>query len=276
MNTWQSSKVEANGIRLRITRTGGNKRPLVLVHGVTDDGLCWTPAAEALSTDYDVIMVDARGHGQSDAPDSGYDLITLVNDLYGVIQALRLNKSLMIGHSLGAVTTLLMAGLYPAVPGAIVLEDPPSWWVKGPVSEFLQRTGDIKEWAFQLKSQTREQIIAEGHRQNPRWSEAELEPWADSKVRLSLKAINGLFAPDHAARIDWTEALRRISCPVCVVTADLASGAALDPASVEALRVLVPHLRVEHIANAGHNIHREQFAPYMDTVRAFLAGIPAA
>jgi N-formylmaleamate deformylase len=65
MAHWQSGDVTANGIRLHYTRTGGDKPPLVLAHGVTDDGLCWTPVAAALAPDYDVIMVDARGHGRS-------------------------------------------------------------------------------------------------------------------------------------------------------------------------------------------------------------------
>jgi pimeloyl-ACP methyl ester carboxylesterase len=60
MASWQSGDVETNGIRLHYTRTGGAKPPLVLAHGVTDSGLCWTPIAEALAADYDVIMVDAR------------------------------------------------------------------------------------------------------------------------------------------------------------------------------------------------------------------------
>jgi hypothetical protein len=60
MASWQSGDVETNGIRLHYTRTGGLAPPLVLAHGVTDSGLCWTPIAEALAADYDVIMVDAR------------------------------------------------------------------------------------------------------------------------------------------------------------------------------------------------------------------------
>ena len=65
MNDWQSGFVDANGLRLHYTRTGGDGPPVVLAHGVTDSGLCWARVAKALSPDFDVIMVDARGHGQS-------------------------------------------------------------------------------------------------------------------------------------------------------------------------------------------------------------------
>ena len=67
MGEWQAGYVEANGIRLHYTRTGGAGPAVVLAHGVTDDGLCWTPVAEALADAYDLVMVDARGHGRSDA-----------------------------------------------------------------------------------------------------------------------------------------------------------------------------------------------------------------
>ena len=45
---WQSADLEVNGLSLHYTRTGGDKPSLLLAHGFSDDGLCWTPVAEAL------------------------------------------------------------------------------------------------------------------------------------------------------------------------------------------------------------------------------------
>src|ERR671933_1978140 len=119
MSSWQSDTVEANGLRLHYTRTGGAKPPVVLAHGFSDAGLCWTPVAEALEAEYDVIMVDARGHGRSEAPEHGYDALTLATDLYGLITTLNLRKPIILGHSMGARTALVLAGTYPDTPGAI-------------------------------------------------------------------------------------------------------------------------------------------------------------
>jgi pimeloyl-ACP methyl ester carboxylesterase len=66
MNRWKSDVIEINGLRLHYTRTGGDKPPLVLAHGFSEDGLVWTALAEVLEDQYDLIMPDARGHGQSD------------------------------------------------------------------------------------------------------------------------------------------------------------------------------------------------------------------
>ncbi len=271
MSTWHSGTIQANGIRLHFTRTGGGKPALVLVHGVSDDGLCWTPLAQVFAPDYDVIMLDARGHGQSDDPDSGYDLVTLAGDLHGAMQGLGLARPLVLGHSLGAVTTLVMAGLYPATPRAIVLEDPPAWWIRSPGPEFVRRTGQIEAWALRLKSQTREELIADGRADNPRWSEAELAPWADAKLRFSMNAIRNLFTLNRLGGIVWDELLPCVTCPVLALMADPERSALLASAGVDRLRALVPHVRVESIAGAGHNIHREQFDRYVEVVRAFLS-----
>jgi len=106
MTDWYADKIATNGIQLYYTRTGGDKPPVVLAHGFSDDGLCWTPVAEKLAADYDVIMVDARGHGRSDTPEQGYTPIDMAADLAGVITGLGLNKPTVLGHSMGGSTTM--------------------------------------------------------------------------------------------------------------------------------------------------------------------------
>ena len=59
---WIQNDLLVNGVRLHYYRTGhGDKPPLVLVHGFSDNGLCWTPVARDLEAEYDVIMPDMRG-----------------------------------------------------------------------------------------------------------------------------------------------------------------------------------------------------------------------
>ena len=88
MPEWFSGDVVANGLNIHYARTGGDKPALVLSHGATDSGLCWTRVARALEADYDVIMPDARGHGLSDAPPSGYASRDRAADLASLIDAL--------------------------------------------------------------------------------------------------------------------------------------------------------------------------------------------
>jgi pimeloyl-ACP methyl ester carboxylesterase len=229
--------------------------------------------AEALASEFDVVMVDARGHGLSSAPEEGYDAATQAADLYTVIQSLELQKPFVLGHSMGAVTTLVLAGLYPEVPQAILLEDPVGWWSadQAHLLDSADRLVGIKTWAQQVNRQTRPELIAGVRAENPAWSEAELGPWADSKLRFKLKAIETILRPGLQSKIDWPSTLRRITCRVLAITADLARGALLTPNSVAELQTLVPQLRVAHIPEAGHSIRRDQFALYLTAVHAFLS-----
>lgn len=294
MTAWHSGNVETNGIQLHYTRTGGNKPTLVLAHGVTDNGLCWTPVAQALAADYDVIMVDARGHGRSQAAPDGYDPATQAADLHGLITALGLNKPFVMGHSMGAVTTLVLAAMYPDVPGAIVLEDPPGWWNDAP--DFLkeedqeqagtrasavihgrsnadqERLMGMREWFMGLKHKTQAELIAEQRIASPSWAEAELGPWAESKHQVSEHVLT-IFSPQAPHIKDWASLLSAVTCPALLIMADIKRDVALTPEAAEALKVLVPQLEIVQIADAGHNIRRERFEHFMAAVRPFLAAI---
>ncbi len=123
MTGWIEGDVTANGIRLHYYRTGGDKPSVVLSHGYSDSGLCWLRLARDLEADYDVVMYDARGHGLSEAPDEGYTSMERADDLAGLIRALGLEKPAIMGHSMGASTTLYCAARYPGLMRAVVLED---------------------------------------------------------------------------------------------------------------------------------------------------------
>ncbi len=280
MPGWQSATIDANGIRLHYTRTGGDRPPFVLAHGFSDDGLCWTPVAEQLAATYDIIMPDARGHGRSEAPASGYGDAFLAADLAAVIQGLGLTQPPILGHSMGAATALALAGLYPDVPGAILLSDPPVRWpTSSDDAESAENTDDepgqesdwlaqMRAWIVDLQSKTRDELI-DAERTNSGWSDAELGPWADAKLRLSLNVLSRREEPEP----DWPSVIERITCPALLITADPELGSLVTAADAADLKTLLPQLQVVHIAGAGHSIRRDQFDRYMDAVNAFLAGL---
>ena len=83
----------------------GNGPPLVLQHGLTSSVKNWYADGfvEELKKNYQVIMVDARGHGRSAKPHDpkDYDLKLRVNDVLAVMDALGLAKSHYMGYSMG-------------------------------------------------------------------------------------------------------------------------------------------------------------------------------
>jgi N-formylmaleamate deformylase len=274
MTAWQPGDIIVGGLRLHYTRTGGDGSALVLAHGVGDDGLCWTTVAEALAPEYDVIMVDARGHGRSEAPEHGYGPEVQAEDLAGLIDRLGLRRPIVLGHSMGAATALALASAHPDMPAAILLEDPPPWWMTQPgdTAEEAGRRAQRRADMLKLKRKTHQELIAGQREVAPTWPEAELERWADSKQRFSPSVLD-VFDTNNAANIDWSAALRRISCPTLLIGGDPALGALVTAENAAALRTFIPQLQVVHIPGAGHSVRHDQFARYMDAVRAFLGQI---
>ncbi|MFM7679135.1 MAG: alpha/beta fold hydrolase, partial [Roseiflexaceae bacterium] len=62
--TWHEGMINSNGVQIAYQRMG-NGVPIVFLHGMTDSGACWKLLAGNLASRYDVILVDARGHGRS-------------------------------------------------------------------------------------------------------------------------------------------------------------------------------------------------------------------
>jgi N-formylmaleamate deformylase len=270
MTLWHSDFVYANGLRFHITRNGGGNPPIVLAHGFSDDGLCWASTAERLASAYDVIMVDARGHGRSDAPEQGYGISVQADDLAGVIDALGLRRPIVLGHSMGAQTALVLASRYPNVPRAIALEDPPPWWASDAEVPYspVWRT-ESRAWIIGLQQQSREALLAAQRAAEPEWPAADLDPWVESKLAFSLNYYNGL----ETLAVEWPRLLQSIRCPALLMTGDPQKGALVTPSQAAELQRWLPQVQTAHIAGAGHSIRRDQLQRYSAALDLFLAQV---
>ena len=133
-----------------------------------------------------------------------------------------------------------------------------------------ERAAGIMAWIKSLRTKTREELIAGERVNSPTWSDDELGPWADSKLLVD-PVVGRIFQDRFVSRLGWPEALRAISCPAVLITADPQRGAIVTAEGAEGLRAVIPQLQVVHLAGAGHNIHRERFEGYVAAVRSFLA-----
>lgn len=120
---WSTETVSVNGIDIQYYRRGQGQ-PIVLAHGMYDNGRRWVPLADELADEYDIITYDARGHGRSDAPETGYDIDNRVADLVGVVRALSLTNPILLGHSMGGATAAWTAATHPELVGGLALADP--------------------------------------------------------------------------------------------------------------------------------------------------------
>jgi N-formylmaleamate deformylase len=269
MRDWISGDITTNGIRIHFHRTGGDRPPLVLAHGATDSGLCWTRVALALEDDYDVIMPDARGHGQSEAPATGYTSADHAADLAGLIRALGLIRPAVGGHSMGAGAVLQLIADEPDLVSCAILEDPGLRDGAWPQPGRGDPRQSIRQTVQDAKGSDLETTIRRGRERSPSWAEEEWQPWATAKQQLSQAFLDTLGGPPRMG--DWREQVRRARCPVLLVTADPERGGIVTPETAEQAAALAPSLQVVRLQGAGHNIRREQFTPFVAAVREFLS-----
>lgn len=112
------------GIQLHYRAWGAESTPpLVLVHGLASTSRIWDLVAPILAEKYFVSAYDQRGHALSEKPERGYDLPTMLADLVGFIDALHLEKPIVVGHSWGANLALAYAASYPDRCAGLALVD---------------------------------------------------------------------------------------------------------------------------------------------------------
>ena len=109
--------VDNQGVRIHY-QTVGSGRPLILHHGTFGSGPDWIERGyvEALKSDHQLILVDARGHGSSDKPHdpAAYDLSIRASDVVSVLDDLDLAKADYFGYSMGGWIGFGLARYAPA------------------------------------------------------------------------------------------------------------------------------------------------------------------
>lgn len=113
----------AGDLTFHYVRWGEQGPPLVCVHGLTANAFCFQALADRLSQHYRVFAYDLRGRGDSDKPEEGYGIPTHAADLAEIIDALELERPVIVGHSLGAMIGVFFAASYSDKLSRLVLLD---------------------------------------------------------------------------------------------------------------------------------------------------------
>ncbi|GER90851.1 hypothetical protein KDW_50130 [Dictyobacter vulcani] len=267
MTQWHENIIMANGIHIHYYQAGDLSKPtIILLHGLTDSGLCWTHVARALEQDYAVIMPDARGHGSSDGVASGFSNEILADDVAGLIQALQLEKPILLGHSMGGMTALTAAVRYPELLRAILLEDPSIIDRSPQQAGSAARSTQMVKWLTDLKAMSRDELLARVRRENPTWPQEEYGPWADAKVAVDLAVCQSIGVIQRY----WRDLNAHITCPVLLITGDVERGVRVTPETAHEVLRYWPAGEVVHIAGTGHNIRRDNYPDFMQAVQTFL------
>lgn len=260
MATWTSGVCKANGIYIHYRRTGGGKPPVVLLHGLTGSGACWIPLARDLEREYDIVMPDARGHGNSSAPPEGYRYEDFAGDVIGLIQQLGLAAPVLLGHSMGGMTAAVAASRMGAGVRGLILADPT---FLSPQRQREVHESDVREQHRRLLTSSKSDLMAQLQARHPHRSQEIIEILAEARLETRTQAFDVLIPPNP----EYRALAGAIGVPILLMTAE--SGV-VSLETARELQNLNPRLQVEQIQGAGHGLPYDQPDRFAAGVRSFL------
>lgn len=114
-------RITANGITFDVAVSGPKDAPAVLcLHGFPEGWMSWRAVMKQLGH-LRVYAPDMRGYGQTDRPSSGYDVETLTDDVRGLIEALDLDRPVLVGHDWGGELGWIFAHRYSRLISRLVV-----------------------------------------------------------------------------------------------------------------------------------------------------------
>ncbi|MDO5066440.1 MAG: alpha/beta hydrolase [Propionibacteriaceae bacterium] len=232
--------------------------PLVLLHGITDDGSNWPDAVERWQGAWRVLAVDQRGHGFSPrlGPDQmGRMAEALVADLITLLEGLD-GPAAVVGHSLGGRVAAEAAVQRPELFSCLVLEDPAivdrAILTPGPNPEWLEGVTAVSEYPEEELDRMRAETS---------WSEAELTSWAASKPRVD----RWMLRRGHLGPLDPAQVFNALQVPTLVLW-DADGDFRCDP------DILTNELVCfDYLDGVGHCIRRDDPELYHGLVDPWLA-----
>jgi pimeloyl-ACP methyl ester carboxylesterase len=288
---WTHDVVDANGISVSYYRAGPAAEDatatVVVAHGFGEDARCQRRLVDALAADdVDVVAYDARGHGHTDAPDSGYAPADRVADLLGVLDALALDAPVLYGHSMGGATVAQAAAEHPDRIGGVVMADPAG--LPRPPELKLDEIADgvVEDVRADLEKSFEELLDAyEAEDDHPASTHDEIPP-----ELYATFARSDQRASEHVAEITresypaLADVLPEVTVPALVLRRDHATtpepvrdGSPTDE-RVRDLDVAdsLPDGRLVHVPGAGHHVVLTAETAALAEVRAFLARLDDA
>ena len=264
---------EFEGLRLHYVDWGNPEaRPMVLLHGLQDCARSWDLFAAAMRSDYHVLALGHRGHGDSDWADPDrYRLRDYVSDLEGLVAHLGLERLVLVGHSAGARNAFVYAVGHPEAVEALVIADIDPDAVNPESRAMFQRYhSEPDEWA------SLEAVIERLRSRQPDSTQAILAHQASHMTRelsggrrawkRDRKILAAYERPDLWA--EWS----RITCPTLIVRGRQSK--LLTHEVAIRMREAIPRVRLAELEGGGHWFYQEFPGAFEATVRWFLDNPP--
>ncbi len=258
---------------------------LVLLHGITSSAVSQADAIDHWSAlGYRVIAVDTRGHGlsprwESDELERAGEV--LVDDAVAVLEDLEIQARgrralglpdapapVVIGHSMGAATAMVVAGRRPELVRGVVLHDPARYGSRSPAELLARGAGRERARRAEVADPAAAVARALADPEVPD-SEAVAGVWASQRTDPALLRT-GVVAPE----VEWTEAMAELAVPALLVTGDRPGAARVGHEGLEVVgRLANPLVTTALVPGGAHDVRRTRPAGFYDAVDPWLAGL---
>jgi pimeloyl-ACP methyl ester carboxylesterase len=249
-----TGRTQRDGVDLVWWEWPGGEPPALLLHGIANYGRYWDLFAREIAGRLRLIAPDARGHGDSGKPVSGYEPEEFVADALAVLDAARVDRAVVVAHSMGGAHAMLLAARHPERVRSLVLVDVgPENMREG--SERARRLTQERPASFA----GREEALAYLRRTSPGYGDEVYgnrldHAFRDDDGRLAWRSSPAALALIRAARSGADErwqALREITCPLVVVRGTRSK--VLSAETAEKMKTLRPDIQLA-LLDAGHNV----------------------
>lgn len=236
---------------------------IVLIHGFNDSHKTWDPVIAKLAVSYRVITYDQPGHGGSPSDGHNYSPQHMSLVLKNLLDHLKIDRSHIVGHSMGGRTALAFAATYPSYTQSLIVED-----------MGIQSSSDANKKLIaaqanfdRIQRNVPNQFSSYGAAWNALTTYYSVEEtlWilsaseTDSFGRVVLgnrPEVTSLYLWQGLAQ-NMTAELRGVRSKMIFFAADPRSGTAVLTADeIAALRRMRPDVQVDVFPHAAHTIHR--------------------
>lgn len=256
-----------DGTRLQYAESGtSNGMPALLLHGVTDSLRSFEPVLPHLPPSIRAIALTQRGHGDSDRPPTGYRTRDFAADAAAVLDALDIERCVIVGHSMGSANAMRFAIDFPQRTAGLVLA--------GAFASFRRNAGLVEFWETTIRHLTDPvapalardfQLSTIAEDVSPAFIEVAIRESLKVPARVWRAAFAGMFEDDFARE------LGRISAPTLIVWG--ARDAFCPQADQLALKTAIARARLMVYPDAGHAVHWDEPSRFAADLAGFVRSL---
>lgn len=276
VGTVSSDKAAAEAVRLHIEDTGGNGRPVVLIHGWPLSAQAWEPQVSVLqAAGYRVVAYDRRGFGRSDKPESSYSYDILADDLQRVMDQCGLQDVTLVGFSMGGgeVARYIARHGESRLRSVVFAAAVPPCLMKSVDNSDGPLTPEKAQEKKQAFEQDRDAYF-EQFTQNFFSANGELQV-TESQRREAIALCQqsaqhaALACMDSFATTDFREDLKQVTVPALVIHGDADAIVPIEGSGLRTHRAL-SHSQLVRVKDAPHGLNLSHSLAFNDALLSFL------